>query len=244
MEEGRRGRAPQPISLRQLEAADALLRSAVEVEVVRVPCSDARLDHRVDRRVQRPAVRHGERSADAVELVRAPLVVLRALEVGQHLVVAPALGPVCRPAVEVGAVAARVDHRVDRAAATDDLPTRQEQSPAVEAWLRVAEQVPVDARLEQHRESDRHGDLRPAVVAACLEQRHLDIGILAEPRSEHAACRSSTDDHVVVQRASLVVRQPDSTQGPRARSNITRTPPARPRRPLQHPVDTHPRAAD
>ena len=244
MEECCRGRAPQSVSLRQLEAADPLLRSAVEVEVVRMPSSDAGLDHRVDRRVQRPAVRHGERPADAVELVRAPLVVLGALEVRQHLVVAPALGTVCRPAVEVGSVATRVDHCVDRAAATDDLAARQEQSPAVQAGLRIAEQVPVDARLEQHRESDRHGDLRPAVVAACLEQRHPDIGIFAEPRSEHAACRSSTDDHVVVQRASFVVRQPDSTQGPRARSNITRTPPARPRRPPRRPADTHPRVAD
>ena len=45
----------------------------------------------------------------------------RALEVRQHLVVAPALGAARGPAVVVGAVAADVDHRVDRARSADHL---------------------------------------------------------------------------------------------------------------------------
>ena len=41
----------------------------------------------------RAAVGHRERPAHAVELVLAALVVLRALEVREHLVVGPALAP-------------------------------------------------------------------------------------------------------------------------------------------------------
>jgi hypothetical protein len=35
------------------------------------------------------------------------------------------------------------------------------------------------------------------VVRSCLEQEHSSVGVLAQPRGEHAACGTSTDDDEV-----------------------------------------------
>ena len=227
------------VALRALEAPHAVLARAVEVRGVVEARELARLEHGVDQRGHRAAVRHAEGPTDAVVLVLAALVVLGALEVGQHLVVAPARGPAGRPAVVVGAVAAEVDHRVDRARSADDLAAREVQAAAPEPRLRLAVEIPVDAGLEQHREGRRHGDLRLGVLTAGLEQRDPDVGILAEPRRDHAACRSRADDHVVVHRASFCVRQPDTTP----RRTESSTSPARQRRRRSRPAGRRPRAA-
>ncbi len=145
------------------------------------PACSGRLEHRVDERVHRAAVGHRHRAAGAVVGVLAALVVLRALEVRQHVVVAPALAAGGRPAVVVGAVAADVDHRVDRAAAAEHPAPRQVQAAVAEPGLGLAEQVPVEARLEQRRERGRDVDLRLGVLAAGLEQRHAHVGVLAQP---------------------------------------------------------------
>ena len=173
------------------------------------PACSRRLDHRVDQRVHGAAVGHAERAADAVEGVLAALVVLRALEVRQHLVVAPALGAAGRPVVVVGAVAADVDHRVDRARAAEHATARQVQPPVAEARLLLAVEVPVDARLEAAGKAAASGS-----PAGCpgpgLEHRDLDVGVLAQARGEHAARRAGADDHVVVHPTSFIVRQPDA----------------------------------
>ena len=142
------GAAAQAVPLGELEARDAL--RAVDVQVVDVLVAGLHggLEHQVGEPAHRAAVGHRERAADAVELVLAALVVLGALEVGQHLVVRPARAAVRRPPVEVGAVAAQVDHRVDRARASDHATARQVEPSTAEARLGLAEQVPVQARLE------------------------------------------------------------------------------------------------
>src|SRR4029077_6172878 len=114
-------RTATTVPLCELETPDALLRRAVEVRIVLVSREHACFEHRLDQRAHRTAVGHAERTADAVELVLAPFVVLRPLEVRQDVVVAPAPAPVGPPAVEVAPVAAHVDHRVDRAGAADHL---------------------------------------------------------------------------------------------------------------------------
>ena len=132
-----------PVTLGQLEAADALLPGAVEVGVVLVSGRPGGLEHRVDERAHRAALGHLDRTTDTVKLVLAALVVLGPPEVRQHLVVAPAVESRRRPAVVVGPVAADVDHRVDRAAAAQHPPPRQEQPAVAEPGLRLAEQIPV-----------------------------------------------------------------------------------------------------
>ena len=76
-------------------------------------------------------------------------------------------------------------------------------------------------------------DLRPAVLAAGLEQRDLDVGILAEARRKHASRRSRADDHVVVHREPpslsgsqilrpLMVRSDITLHRPHGRDDLVR----------------------
>jgi hypothetical protein len=206
VQEGRGRRATPPVALCELKTPHALLDSAVEVRVELVAREPARLDHRLDHRAHGAAVGHAQRPADAVERVLAALVVLRALEVRKDVLVAPAFGAAGRPLVVVGSVAADVDHRVDGAGAADDLAARHREPTIAEAGFRVAVEIPVDGRLEQHREGHRHRDLRPAVPATGLEHRDLDVGILAETRRKHASRRARADDHVVVHPNLLNIR--------------------------------------
>jgi len=198
LQERRVGGLAAAVALGDLEAAHALLAGAVEVGVVLVAGVDRRLDHRVDELVVRAALAHLQRAADAVELALAALVVLGALEVGQHLVEGPAGGALLGPLVVVDAVAAQVDHRVDRAAAAEQLAARQVQAAAAEPRLGLAEQVPVGGALEQQRERHRHGDLGEVLRSARLDQRDADVRVLRQARGEHAARRSGADDHVVI----------------------------------------------
>ena len=134
------------------------------------PASTAASSSRLDERGHGAAVGHRERASDAVELVRAALVVLGPLEVRQHLVVRPARAALLGPAVEVGAVAAEVDHRVDRARAPDHPAAREVQAPPAEARLLLAEEVPVEVRLEDEREHRRDVQLRCGVRPSRLQQ--------------------------------------------------------------------------
>ena len=173
VEERVRRAAAQAVALRELPARDALRPVDAQILDQLVARLDGRFQLRVDERAHRAAVGHGHRPADAVERVRAALVVLRALEVRQHLVVRPAGAAVLGPAVEVGAVAAEVDHRVDRARAADHAAAREVEAPVAEAGLLLAVEVPVEARL--HREGEQRRDVelvrrvrRPASSSSTL----------------------------------------------------------------------------
>ena len=192
------GAAPQPITLGQLEAPDTLLARAVEVGIVLVSGLARRFEHRLDERVHRAAVGHPQRAADAVVPVLAALVVLGAPEVRQDFVIAPALAARRGPAVVVGPVAADVDHRVDRAATPEHAAAREVQAPVAEARFGLAQEIPVEARLEQRRERDRHVDLRLAVRPSGLEQGDPHVGVLAQAGGQDTAGRPGADDHVVV----------------------------------------------
>ena len=185
------GAAAEAAALRELEAADAVLLCTVQVVVRRVAGLHGRLEHQVDERVHRTAVGDGLRAADAVVLALAALVVLAALEVRQHLVVAPARRAARRPVVVVEAVAAQVDHRVDRAAAADHAAAREVQPPVPQAGLLVAGQVPVQVRLEHDREHRRDVDLRRVVGTARLEQEDAHVRVLASaaPRARSPPSR-------------------------------------------------------
>ena len=191
------GAAAQAVPLGELEARDALGAVDVQVGDVLVSGLDGGVEHQVGEPAHRAAVGHRERAADAVEVVLPALVVLGAPEVRQHLVVRPAGAAVRRPAVEVGAVAAEVDHRVDRARPADHAAAREVEPPTPEPRLGLAEEVPVQAGLEDDREHGGDVQLRRGVGAAGLEQQHGDVGVLAEAGGEHAARRPCADDHVI-----------------------------------------------
>ena len=199
VEVGDGGAAPHAAPLGGLEASDAELRGAVEVLVVRQSGLDGRVDPGVDDGVHRSALVDRERAAGAVELVRAAHVVLGAREVGQDVLVVPALGAVGGPPVVVGAVAAHVDHRVDRTAATEDLAAGEEGPAAVDPRLGLGVVVPVERALEEAGEGCRDVDLVHRVRGAALDEGDRDLGVLAQPGGQGATGRAGTDDDVVEQ---------------------------------------------
>ena len=206
MQERDGGRAAHPVALRHLVAADAVLRGAVEVVVALEPGLDRRLDPSVRHRVVRAALADGQRPAGAVVLALAALVVLAPLEVGEDLVV----GPAGAPAVVVHAVAADVDHRVDRRRTTERLAARHVHHPVVAAGLGERRVVPVHVGLEERAERGRYVDQLLLVRRPRLDQEDRDVRVLAQTRGEHAARRPCSDDDVVVS-----VHGTDQTTGPR-----------------------------
>ena len=100
--------------------------------------------------MRRRHVRDDERAAVAVILARAERVGLHALEVGQHVAVAPRAGVAdeAGPVVVVLVLAAQVDHAVDRAGAAEHLAARPHGIAAVERGIGFAHVHPVEAGIE------------------------------------------------------------------------------------------------
>ena len=163
------------------------------------------------RRVPRPRVRHRQRPARAVQLARAALVVLGADEVGQHVVPAPVVEAQRLPAVVVGAVAADVDHRVDRGGATESAPAREHALAATEPRLGIRDERPVVLAGARGETAGGNVQLVRGVRRAGLEQADRDIGVLREARGEDAPRRAGTDDHVI--ELAHRCRPPESLRG-------------------------------
>jgi hypothetical protein len=139
-----------------------------------------------------------ERAAAAVEGVGAALVVLAALEVGQHVGPAPAGIARGGPGIVVLGLAAHVDHGVDRARAAEHLAARLVAAAAVQPRLRLGRERPVGAAgLAEQRESGRAVDQHALVDRPRLEQADANGRIFGQACREHAAGRSGADDHVV-----------------------------------------------
>jgi len=198
MQIGDRRGAAHAAALGELITPDAVLLRAVEVLVVRQSGLPTGLDERFAGAEVGAAVDHAERSADAVELALAALVVLGLDEVREHVVPAPALVAHLRPAVVIGAVAADVDHRVDRGGPSERPATGQIALTAGEAGLGIGDQRPVVLARRDRQRARGQVDLVGAVRRTCLEQADLDIGVFGQPSGQHAAGRAGSDDHVVI----------------------------------------------
>ena len=138
-----------------------------------------------------------QRAARAADVGGAERVVLDRLEDRQHVVPAPARVAETLERVVVRAVAAVVDHAVDRAGPAErlaphpvlDLLRRPERARGV---------VPRGRRVAQQlAEPPRHGDQRVGVLVACLDQQHVDPRVRGEAVGEHTPRRSCADDDVV-----------------------------------------------
>jgi hypothetical protein len=126
-------RAPAAaVARRELVPAEPVLPGPVEVLGGGQTVRGRRVEEGLRKAGARQRVRHAQRPAGGVVLGGAPHVVLRAQEVGQHVVPAPAE---LLPLVVVGRVAADVDHRVNRRRPAERLAARQEDAAIVEARL-------------------------------------------------------------------------------------------------------------
>ena len=132
---------------RSLIGPGAFLPFAVHVRVEGNTDLLRRLDEHTAERMGRRHVGDFERAVGAVVLARAERVGLHALEVGQHVAVAPGAGvsDEARPVVVVLVLAAQVDHAVDGARPAEHLAARPHGVAAVERGVGLAHVHPVEA---------------------------------------------------------------------------------------------------
>ncbi|CAN5662423.1 hypothetical protein BH20ACT1_BH20ACT1_07900 [soil metagenome] len=118
-------------------------------------------------------------------------------EVGQHLVVAPAVVAKRCPVVEVTPVASEVDLGVDGRRAPERLAPGPIEHAPVQPDLRLGAVAPVVGRVEEPGEGERdsHGQLVVGVPG--LQEEHLSRRVLAEAVGQDAASRACAHHHVV-----------------------------------------------
>jgi len=128
---------------------------------------------------------------DAVEFG----IVFRAFEIGQHVGIGPAGIAERRPSIVIAAMAADIDHRIDRGRAAEPLAARLIADAAVEAGLRHGIERPVVDLAGDHQDQRaRRGDHPIVILAAGLQQRHRGQGILGEA-ARHRAPAGATAHH-------------------------------------------------
>ena len=184
-----------------LSVGDAFLNGAVVVGVARDAEADGACNEGLAERMEPVDVGDGEGAVAAAEgRVRLAIAEppLHALEVGEHICVAPAAVAELRPGVEVHALAAVVDVAVDGAGAAERLAARGEDAPAAGPLARLHAVEPVHTPVvERLDEAGRQVDVRVPVAGAGLEHEHGCGAVLAQAVGQHAAGRARTDDHVV-----------------------------------------------
>ncbi|MCY1228678.1 hypothetical protein D9M72_410080 [compost metagenome] len=145
---------------------------------------------------------HVQRAVAAMVVVGALVVGLGLAEVGQAVGVAPVLQRlVLCPAVVVHGVAADIDHAIDQRRTAQPLAAALRHAAVVHMRLGLGHIGPVISRaLQRIRQRRRHlgAPVQAPVRAPSFQQQHRDIGILGQPRGQHAAGRARADDDVVV----------------------------------------------
>ena len=211
--------AARAVLLGHLIQTEALLLRAVEVDVCGVTSLLPGLDERMRQRVAVAKVGHVQWAIAPVPGVGAALVVLAALEAGQHRVPIPAVGALRGPLVVVAGNAAGVAHRVDRTRPAQHLAQRPPQRAVIELRLGGGGVVPVDALLaDQLGQPGGHVDERVPIARAGFQQQHLDGRVFRQAVGEHAAGRTGADDDVVEQRGVPKSASADAMPRQRQRS--------------------------
>src|SRR5581483_8772051 len=141
-----------------------------------------RRDDRLARRRPLAHRRGGEKPAGAVNLGGLALPVLGLLEIGQHVVPAPAAVAELGPVVEILGLAADVDQPVDRRRAAEHAAARIGDGAAGGAGIGLGLVAPGQGLVvEQLHEPGGNVDQRIPVAPAGLDQYDPDRGVGAEP---------------------------------------------------------------
>ena len=198
-QEGARGADAPAVLDQPLHVADAGLRGAVVVGVARDAEAGDAVDEGFHERLAPVGVGDGQQAvAAAVVAVDAADAPLRALEVGQDVGVAPAAVAGLRPGVEVGGVAAIVDHAVDGARPAERAALRYEDGAVGGAGAGLRLELPGDARVEQDLDdAARNADHGVGVLRPGLQKADGNGGVFGQAIGEHAARGPGADDHVV-----------------------------------------------
>ena len=193
----RRARPPA-VPRRGLKPAGAFLRRAVEVGIVGYAGLDRRLDECPRQRIGVQHIRHRQRTAGAVIIIGAALLVFGLLEIRQYVVKTPAGVAVLAPAVVILVLAANVQQAVDRTRSAQHFAARLKYLAAVQPRFGLGLVHPVDGLfLEQLAVAERHMDPQIAVLGTGFEQQHRMLAVGAEAIGEHASGGAGADDDVV-----------------------------------------------
>ena len=194
--ERRAGAAAAPC--RGLEKSRAFLGRAVEIGIGRDAGLGGGNDKGFRQRIVMPPVGHRQRAAVAVIFVGTALLVLGLLEIGQHVVIAPAGIAALAPAIVILVLAPHIEQAVDRARTAEHFSARLEHLAAVQSRLRLGLVHPVDGFfLEQFSVAERHVDPEVAVLRSGLQQQHGVLAVGAQAIGEHTSGRAGADDDVV-----------------------------------------------
>jgi hypothetical protein len=159
MNVGASGTATLAVFLRHLIDAYPLLSHAIEIFRVGKLQLLRGLKEIRDERIARAQFRYIHRTFPAVVLVIKVFIAFRLSEIRQHIVVRPAGVPERGPPVVIGAMSTDINHRVDRARATERTSTGLIPAPPVEPPLRHGLERPiVDFRWQHQRSRDRRID--------------------------------------------------------------------------------------
>ena len=125
----------------------------------------------------------------AVGVFTKALVVFRFFEIGQHLLVGPALVAKYRPVVIVKRIAACVNHGIDRRAAAHHFAAGLKTFSAIEASLWHSLIAPtVDVQRSSGSKSEGGFDKHRIVWATCLKQAHRCVQIFRQSAGNTTAC--------------------------------------------------------
>ena len=107
--------------------------------------------------------------------------IFQALEIGQHMAVAPALGPHFLPGVEIPGVAPDIDHAVDRGRAAHDLAARRGQPAPAQMGFGLGFKAPViGVHVHGVGQGRGHLDEGAAVAAAEFEDKNGVLAVLRQ----------------------------------------------------------------
>jgi len=138
--------------------------------------------------------------------VGAALLVLGFLEIGQHVLIAPAGIAALAPAVVILVLAAHVQQAVDRARAAEHFAARLKHLAAVQPRLGLGLIHPVDGLfLEQLPVAERDVNPDVSVLRSRLQEQHRMPAVGAQAIGQHAAGRACTDDDVIEFGSAVIV---------------------------------------
>ena len=186
------------ILLGDLKDPGTLLLGAVEVIGNGDVALSGGIQEVILKRVAGAAVADPERAVSAVVFVIDALVVLIKTEVGQHIIVGPAVITQRGPVIVVFAVATDIDHGIDGGGAAQALATGLETLAAIQAFLRHSFHDPVvDGFGEHGHGAGGHIDQQPITLAPCLQQTDAGVRVFTQSPGQGAPCGSPTDNEIV-----------------------------------------------
>src|SRR5579872_675490 len=131
-QESFRGAAPLAVPDRKIIAAEAFLLLAIEIVIDGVARLPAGFDEQVEERILAARAANGQRPPGAMKGVAALDMAFRLAKVWEDFRIAPAGKAELRPAIVIAAIAAHIDHAIDRRGAAQRLAARPIDLPAVE----------------------------------------------------------------------------------------------------------------